>query len=167
MTPAVHSAPRLSAHEAVRLARELYGIEAAAEPLPSERDQNFLLCDRAGARFVLKIANAREERRMLDLQNRALAFLAEQDTGLEWPRLLPSTSGAEIAQQEGHMVRLLTWVEGRCLALVQPHRPPLLASIGQTLAKVDNALDGFSHPAAHRDFYWDLRCASIARQHLP
>src|SRR5579872_5762684 len=129
MTPAVHSAPRLSTEEAVALARKLYGIEATAEPLPSERDQNFLLCDAAGARFVLKIANAHEDRRMLDLQNRALEFLGSRDTGLEWPRLIPSVTGAEIAEHDGHMVRLLTWVEGKCLALVQPHRPELLVSL--------------------------------------
>jgi 4-aminobutyrate aminotransferase-like enzyme len=64
------------------------------------------------------------------------------------------------------MVRLLTWVEGTCLALVAPHRPELLASLGRALAKVDNALEAFSHQAADRDLYWDLRGASVARLYL-
>src|SRR5579863_1755035 len=135
MTPVVESAPRLTTDDAVRLARDIYRLDAAAEPLPSERDQNFLLRDlrNAGGLFVLKIANAREDRRILDLQIRALQFLSACDTGLEWPRLIPAASGAEMAVHEGHMVRLLSWVEGTCFALIEPHSPALLASLGRAL----------------------------------
>ena len=35
--------PQFSVQDAVRLARELYGLEATAVSLPSDRDQNFLL----------------------------------------------------------------------------------------------------------------------------
>ena len=48
MTPAVEQAPVLSAADAVRIAREIYGLEAEGRPLPSERDQNFHL-DAGGA----------------------------------------------------------------------------------------------------------------------
>src|SRR4026207_2148238 len=41
-------APRAALAGAARLARELYGLEAAASTLPSERDQNFLLTSAAG-----------------------------------------------------------------------------------------------------------------------
>ena len=167
MTPTVHTAPRLTVDEAERLARELYRLNATAEPLPSERDQNFLLRDGSGRQYVLKIANPREERRILDSQNQALEWLSARDTGLDWPRVVPSATGADITEHDGHMVRLLSWVEGRCMALVQPHRPELLASLGRALAKVDNAFEGFNHPAAHREFYWDLRRSDLARLHLP
>jgi 4-aminobutyrate aminotransferase-like enzyme/Ser/Thr protein kinase RdoA (MazF antagonist) len=166
MTPAVETAPRISVEQAAELARDLYGVEVDAEPLPSERDQNFLLRAGAGERFVLKIANAREDPRFLDLQNRALEFLASTGTGLHWPKLIPTLEGGEMAEHEGHAVRLLTWVEGRCMADAGPHRPELLRDLGRALGAVDNALDGFSHPAAHRAFHWDLRNARIARGHL-
>ena len=39
----VAHAPRFTAAEAVRLARHLYGLSLAAEPQPSERDQNSLV----------------------------------------------------------------------------------------------------------------------------
>jgi hypothetical protein len=58
--PLVEKAPRYTCDDAVRLARTLYGIDATADALPSERDQNFHLFDGAGAQFVLKIANAEE-----------------------------------------------------------------------------------------------------------
>ncbi len=41
-------APTFSIEEAQRLAAELFGIEAEASPLPSERDQNFRLRTAAG-----------------------------------------------------------------------------------------------------------------------
>jgi len=167
----VRKAPRFSAEDAIRLAGEIYGLQAAAVELPSERDQNFRLRDSAGAQFVLKISNAEEALEVLDLQNKALKFLAASDTGLEWPHVVPTRSGNEIVPtgSEGgpaYFVRLLTWVEGRCLGYVRPHSPELLASLGRGLAATDAALAGFSHHAAHRTLYWDLRNAALARRHL-
>ena len=166
MTPAVISAPRFAAADAVKLARELYGLDASAEPLPSERDQNFLLRTPPGDCFVLKIANAREDRGILFLQNRTLEFLAAAGTGLDWPRLIPCARGGELAEHEGHAVRLLTWLPGKCFAQAEPQTPALLASLGAALARVDIALQPFAQKAAHRMLYWDLRNASLARPHL-
>src|SRR5437899_1897496 len=132
----LQQAPRLSAAEAVRLARDLYGIEALASPLPSERDQNFLLTSVAAsgtpglgtrglgtgglgtddgrlttARYVLKIANATEERAILEAQNAAMAHVANPPTRLRrfgrtgrmaiCPRALPTISGETIAVVPG------------------------------------------------------------------
>jgi 4-aminobutyrate aminotransferase-like enzyme/Ser/Thr protein kinase RdoA (MazF antagonist) len=166
MTPLVQRAPRISLGDAVRLALDIYGLHATADPLPSERDQNFLLRDQSGARYVLKIANAEESRDILDLQNKALQHLADSTTGLLWPRVILSRTGHEIAESGGHMLRLLTWIDGTCLAEVQPHSPELLASLGTALALTDRALQTFSHPAAGRTFYWDLAQAHMARPHL-
>ncbi len=157
MTPLVQRAPRFSREDAARIARELYGVRAEAEPLPSERDQNFRLGE-----HVLKIANADETFESLDMQTKALEFLAAAGTDLAWPRTV-----GKIEQVSGHYVRLLTWVDGACLAGVQPHDLELLASLGRALAQTDNALQSFSHPAAHRTFYWDLAQAPLARRHLP
>ena len=167
----VRTAPRYSAEDAARLAREKYGVEAAAAELPSERDQNFHLRDSAGTQLVLKIANAEEALEVLDLQNKALQFLAAHDTGLDWPRVIPTLSGNEIVpigaeKGPAYFVRLLTFVEGRCLGYVRPHGSDLLASLGRGLAAIDAAFAGFSHHAAHRTLHWDLRNAALARRHL-
>ena len=167
----VDKAPRFSAEEAVQFARKLYGLDAAASPLPSERDQNFHLRDAAGAQFVLKIANQEESPAVLDLQNSLLGFLGEQPTGLEFPRLVSASSGSTIASVAGsdaanYFVRLLTWVGGICMAQAAPHSVELLRSLGAALARMDRALEAFSHPAAHRAMHWDLRQAALARPHL-
>src|ERR1035438_10829595 len=61
----VDRAPRFSTEDAVRFARELYGLDAVAEPLPSERDQNFHLRDASDAQFVFK----RSEEHTSELQS--------------------------------------------------------------------------------------------------
>jgi 4-aminobutyrate aminotransferase-like enzyme/Ser/Thr protein kinase RdoA (MazF antagonist) len=160
----VHTAPRITVAEAADLTLLLYGLEVSATRLPSERDQNFLLRDSAGARFVLKLANREEDPGVLDFQNQAWSRLAAR--GLSVPRLIAASDGREIAEAGGHLVRLFTWLDGEALADSRPHDEPLFASLGDQLARVDQALADFSHPAMHRCLHWDIRHADLARQHL-
>jgi len=171
MSSTVQTAPRLSREEAVRIAADLYGIEVSAASLPSERDQNFLLRDSHGEQFVLKIANPQESLEFLEMQNCMIRFLSGAPVDLSFPRIIISKSGDDIATTnsiagQAHNVRLFTWIEGVCLASVQPHNRKLLRSLGRALAQMDAALAGFEHPAAHRSFYWDIRRASVAREYL-
>jgi 4-aminobutyrate aminotransferase-like enzyme/Ser/Thr protein kinase RdoA (MazF antagonist) len=171
VTSAVRHAPRFQIADAEHFAQEHYGLECSAAPLPSERDQNFHLRAASGAQFVLKIANSREALEVLSLQNHAMEFLASAGTGLRWPGVVRSRSGnpiVPIGSEEGAawFMRLLTWIEGECLANVAPHTPELLQSLGRSLAETALALSGFRHAAAHRTLYWDLRHASLARPHL-
>ena len=55
MPSLVQQAPHFIEGDALRIAAELYGLEATAAPLPSERDQNFHLRDTAGDQYVLRI----------------------------------------------------------------------------------------------------------------
>lgn len=172
MSSTVQTAPRLSQDEAVKIAAELYGLVVSATPLPSERDQNFLLRDSRGEQFVLKIANSEESLEVLEMQNRMIRFLSGAPVDLSFPRIIVSESGEDIPKFNpsiGHpyRVRLLSWIDGVCLASVRPHNRKLLKSLGRALAQMDAALIEFEHPAAHRPFYWDIRRASIAREYLP
>ena len=179
MTAAVQKAPRILQTEAERLAADLYGVNVTAELLPSERDQNFLLVDAQSrlngastsskGQFVLKIANSEESRETLEFQNELIQFLAASKIGLEFPRIVRSKSGEDIAtimdsSGQEHFVRLVTWLDGVCLAKTAPHDRKLLSSIGRALAQMDSALARFSHPAVERSFYWDLRNAGRARE---
>ncbi|HEX4441119.1 MAG TPA: phosphotransferase, partial [Thermoanaerobaculia bacterium] len=167
------SRPRLAQADAERLARELWDVEGAAAELPSERDQNFRIRTASGESFVLKIAGASESDDVLDLQNRALAWLAERDPSLPVPRVVPARDGGAIARVPSAdgpaRVRLLTWLPGTMLADARPRPLALLASVGSLLGRVDAGLSGFSHPAARdRDLIWDPeRSAAIVRRGLP
>ena len=136
------------------LAYEFFGIEGSVEPLPSERDQNFLITDGRGEKFVLKIANAGESRAFLEAQNAVLSYLSERVPFCQ--RIVGATSGEEIIQVAGQLVRLVTYLPGVPLAEVKPHTPDLLHDFGYKLGQLSRALADFDHPALHREFHWDL-----------
>ena len=163
----VEYAPRFSAGAAAALASRLFGVDGHAHELPSERDQNFRIDAASGERFVLKIANAREDISMLDAQAAALAHVAEHATGVACPRVVASRAGRSIESVQGadgreHLVRLLTWLPGVPLGSTNPHTPALLADLGRFMGSLDRAVASFDHAAAHREFHWDLaRAAAV------
>ncbi len=164
--------PRFSEQDAVRIARECYGLEGTGKPLPSERDQNFLLRTKTGQEFVLKIANVAESREILDLQNKALTHIAARAPSLLVPRVCATPAGEQIASTKAangaeHFVRLLSYLPGKLLAHVSPHTPELLRSLGRALGTLDRALEDFAHPAADRALKWDLRRAGWIREYVP
>src|SRR3990172_2431607 len=92
--PRLDEAPRFSPDDARALARAHWALDVTASALPSERDQNFVLQATSGDRLVLKIANASEDRAMLDAQQRAMAHLSRTLSIV--PRVVPAASGASI-----------------------------------------------------------------------
>ena len=164
--------PRFTGEDALRLARECYGISGAVGPLPSERDQNFLLTSDSGEAYVLKIANVAEPVEILDLQNQAMARLAERAPDLAVPRVVASRSGGAIVPLPGpaggtHHLRLLTWIPGQLWKDVRPHTPELLHGLGRVMGLIDRALEGFAHGAAERRLKWDVAHAGWIRDYLP
>jgi Ser/Thr protein kinase RdoA (MazF antagonist) len=143
--------PNFAEQDAIHFARERYGLRVRASALPSERDQNFYLKTEAGQEFVLKIANATEQREILDLQNQAMTHLAVAAPSLMIPRVCTTTAGEPITtiiskDRTAHFMRLLTYVPGKLFARVKPHSPELLRSLGRVLGTIDLALQDFAHP---------------------
>jgi Ser/Thr protein kinase RdoA (MazF antagonist) len=131
------------------IAEKYFGIQASAHELPSERDQNFLLTDRDGEKFVLKIANADEKREVLEAQNALLGHLEGKVSFC--PRVVK-----EIATVKNHFIRVLSFLPGKPLAKVEVQSPELLYDFGRKLGQLDRSLQDFDHPGAHREFHWDL-----------
>jgi 4-aminobutyrate aminotransferase-like enzyme/Ser/Thr protein kinase RdoA (MazF antagonist) len=153
------------------LARELYGLEAAARALPGEYDDNFHLTSADGHAFVLKVMHPARERSFIDLQCRALTHLAQRAPQLPLPRVTanrnrePFTS-ITAADGSTRLVWLLTFVNGTVLAEVRPHTPELLGDLGRFLGEMDAALQSFAHAAAHRELKWDSSRAGWIRDHI-
>jgi Ser/Thr protein kinase RdoA (MazF antagonist) len=150
-------APTLNLDEAATLAKELYGLSTVQKELPSERDQNFLVANNSGKRFVLKIANSHEQRSLLEAQNAALNHLQARITFT--PHLVPARSGESIEQilteSGSHYVRLITYIPGKPLAN-GGHSLSLLNDFGRKLGKLTQALWDFDDQAFQRNFHWDL-----------
>src|SRR3954454_19324778 len=114
----VNDAPLFDARTAADIARDVYAVAATAEPLPSERDQNFLVTDARGERRVLKIASASESREVLEAQQAAMAHVAARMPLC--PRPLPTRRGEILERLEGsdgreHLAWAITYLSGRPL----------------------------------------------------
>jgi 4-aminobutyrate aminotransferase-like enzyme/Ser/Thr protein kinase RdoA (MazF antagonist) len=163
--------PAFTAADAAAIAQALYGIRADAAALPSERDQNFQLTSANGERFVLKIANGREDSRVLEAQNAALEHLSRAVQIC--PAVRRTVDGQSLARTPkawggAHLVRLFTWIPGVPLADARRKSPLLLENFGRAIGSVDAALATFDHPAVHREFHWDLANAlGVVRERLP
>ena len=172
MTIPLESIPSFTPAEALAAAHLEYGIAGDISPLPSERDQNYLISDAHGGKFVLKIANLTDTRELLDLQNRALRHVATWVVDCRVQRSVDSLRGSDITTIRNirsgseHNMRLLTWIDGEVLAKCHPRTLALFESIGAGLAKIDAALCDFSHPAMRRILQWDLRRAGMARDNV-
>ena len=152
-------APSFDAESAATLAAEHFGVRGSARQLPSERDQNFLITNSNGEKFVLKIANALEERELLEAQNAVLKHLEPRISFCQ--RLVPAGSGEEmvgVRAQDGtsHLARLVHYLPGVPLGEINSQPSELLRDLGRKLGQLDRALIDFDHPAIHRDFHWDL-----------
>ena len=169
MTSIVQHAPRFSEQDAVRLAHDFFGLDVSAGQLPSERDQNFHLTCRTGEQYVLKVANATESIEVLEFQNQVMMHIAGNKDRLEQgvaaaPQICENINGGQIMSVDGfegatHFVRLLTYLPGKPFARVKPHDADLLTGLGRFFGNLDRILEDFDHPAAHRDFHWDLKNA--------
>ena len=146
--------PDFDVDTAAAIAAEHFGLRGSAQSLPSERDQNFLLTNEAGEKFVLKVANALESRTFLEAQNAVLKHLERRVSICQ--KLLPSLSGEEIVSVKSHFVRMVHYLPGEPLGEIRPHTSGLLHDLGRKLGQLAHALVDFDHPAVHRDFHWDL-----------
>lgn len=151
--------PAIVASDAEALASDRYDLPATATPLPSDRDQNFLLTVAGEPRLVLKIASADEEPTFLAATHRAMQQVAGKLSIV--PRLEAMRDGQVVARVNGpggpsHLVWAVSFLPGIPLGRV-PHRTSTLwHHFGATIGQLTQALAGFDDPAIHRTFQWDL-----------
>lgn len=162
--------PAFGPDEVSGIVRELYGLTGSLDPLDSERDRNFRLTAADGTSWVLKIANAAEDSQSLDFQAALLRHVQAVDPALPLPHLRPTLAGEELgkASRRGgteHLVRLVSWLPGQLFSSCR-RTGELHDSLGQSLGRLDRALQSFGHAGAHRSFDWDIKQAGRSRARL-
>jgi len=155
--------PALSLDRAAAILSERYGRSGPLRSLGSHQDQNVMVDD-AGGRFILKISNPGFSHEGLLAQNAAMLHLAERDLPFRAPVPLPDADGELIGQvTDGgatYDVRLVTFLEGRPLADFDYLAPVVLQRQGWLAASAAVALADFDHRGLDRTLQWDVRHAS-------
>ena len=154
------SPPVFAAAEAERIARDCYGLAVSVRPLSGERDSNFRLRGADQREYVLKILDREATPAAIDCQIRVLRHLAEADPALPVPRLYATAQGEDVGtirRDDGiYTTCLMGYLPGQLLAQRAP-AAVLLRNLGDTLARLDRALQGFFHPALAQRLAWDVR----------
>jgi 4-aminobutyrate aminotransferase-like enzyme/Ser/Thr protein kinase RdoA (MazF antagonist) len=167
--------PELTAEDAAGIARELFGVEAAARSLGSHQDRNFLL-EGAGEPLLLKVANPATTAAELEAQSLAADRVAELAPSVRAPRSRRDDGGASTSTGTGTgtgtgtvrsfefdgqtlNARLLDFLDGAPLSGGDYISATAVRAIGRLAADVDAALDGLEAPGIERPHQWDLRRA--------
>ncbi|UWE16824.1 phosphotransferase [Herbaspirillum huttiense] len=164
------AAPDLAPAALEQLAAARYGIAGKSSALGGERDQNACIESADGTRYVLKISNPSEQAAVVEFQIAALDHIARAAPDLPIPRVLRSLSGQSIEQvtlPDGSvsMVRLLTYLDGVQIKHTERSDGQRRA-MGSGLARLDLALQGFSHTGAHHDLLWNVSTAHRLRDKM-
>jgi 4-aminobutyrate aminotransferase-like enzyme/Ser/Thr protein kinase RdoA (MazF antagonist) len=171
MLPEARVTQPVTRTEAEKIAREVYGFETSARPLPGEYDDNFHLTNSDDREFVLKVMHAGREHAFVDMQCSALQHLAARAPHVAVPRVCPTQSGepfqnVRLSDGSERLVWLLTLLPGSVLAQICPKEAELIESLGSLLGEMDTALRDFSHVSTQRDLKWDLARAGWIRDYL-
>jgi hydroxylysine kinase len=162
--------PALPLDQLRDIAQSFYGIDGSFKPLEGERDQNNRITTPDGRQYVLKISGAREDPAVVDFQVKALLHIAQRDPGIPVPRIVPGKEGQLVFQTSSgtdeHAVRLLSWLPGIPYQYGPLPTPAGLQLVGGFLARLNQALEGFSHPAAGHFMPWDSTNRLLFRRQL-
>lgn len=169
--PAEPANPTLSADALRPALARAWGIEGELRPLGSLQDQNYRVRTGDGTLAVAKIAGRHTPPASIALQDAAMRHLATRPITFAAPAPIPTRTGADGVEVDGHHVRLLTWVEGSPLADRAYLGPADLVAHGELIATVTRAFEGFEHAGLDDPNGWDLRLAAATlaecRPHLP
>ncbi|KAM3619740.1 uncharacterized protein V6R79_012929 [Siganus canaliculatus] len=176
---AVNPRPTLSFQQATDLSLQLYGIAVTKiSSLPSYLDQNFLIMDNEGIKYVLKVINSEESKNedRIAAQTQVMSFLYQH--GFPVHTALPTTNGKVMTMEEidcGHglqtyCVRMLTYLPGETIR-ESPVTTEDIYDVGQLAATVDQTLLQLVCPKRDAlmpedDDLWSLANVPLLEDHL-
>lgn len=156
--------PSFSKEEIAEILSSQFDMIGNAKTLVSDRDQNVLVSADNGQQYVLKISNPAEDRQTLEMQNEATLYIKSKDPDLGVPLQIGEIKAVENGGQT-YFVRLLEYLDGQFLKdqTLDDHS---YEKLGEFLGRLSHAMDGFTHPAADREFHWDARSIGLIRSRL-
>ncbi|MGY0037239.1 phosphotransferase [Pedobacter sp. NJ-S-72] len=152
------------------LISKYYNLEVSVEKTSGYEDQNFLLTDNQGNRFICKVNTDLEHPYFLDAQLKAMQHLSDTLVGNMIQSVIDNKDGDALTtlkeNGENLYVRVLSYLAGTCVGDLLFPQPEIFESLGNVLGQLDKHLAGFVHPAAYRFTEWDLANVLNSRENL-
>jgi len=140
--------------------KEEYQLEGDLTPLAGELDLNFKCTSTDGAIFIVKIAHQSASTSEIAFQEALLLYLEKQQLSFKYPRLIKNKDGQYHSilstRTEQRILRVMSWVDGRLWAAVNPKLEVLREGLGSHCGHITRALEGFTHHYATRVLQWDI-----------
>jgi len=162
---------QISCLQAQEILFELFNIKGIASELPGEVDFNFRIKIENEEGYILKVSRPDEDSNYLDFQQNLLQYVEKNGQDLIVPKVIKDKKGKSISaitDSSGNKrnVRLLSWVSGRVWSSVNPQLEQLRFSLGEECGKLTQALQGFIHQEASREFAWDVAQSLWTKEHI-
>lgn len=147
-----------------------YGLQGRLERLGGE-NLNYLLSTPDDKRFVFKAVDERSAITSATVEYELMEYAKTAGISLELPFIIKNysgniDSGIKLPINGLYRARVISYVDGVELEKISDISLILLRDTGKKLARFDQALDGFDHPALHRGHPWELVRAGQHRDKL-
>ncbi len=144
-----------------------YGLSGEISCLAGE-NENYLIQNKNGDRFVLKLADAETTAGTIEIEHLAVERLIDAGLDIQLPRVIPTRTDAIQAclmaeNREEIRGRLLEFVEGKAWCRSLPAANGQLEDLGRIIAEMAEAMSFVIHPEAKRTHQWDLAQADQHR----
>jgi len=157
----------ISISQAVTIAKTHFLITGDVCLLDGDEDFNFKITT-PRASYVLKISTTNLQR--LETQNNVLHFLSQKELPLTIPRVLTNNKGKKHTTitigATQYYVRLLTFVQGRLWAKVNPKTSILRHDLGYKAGAITKALLEFKPLRKASNSHWDLANVAWTREYM-
>jgi Ser/Thr protein kinase RdoA (MazF antagonist) len=162
-----NNTPSRSSEIVLRVLREYYAIEGILSRLPGE-NLNYLVQTKTGEKYIAKIAGEEMPAELIDMEQAALQHAVGAQLQLLLPQIIANKlgnyeTGIEFLKSSFNRLRVLHYIDGTNLSEIADISILLRFNLGETLARFDQVMAGFDHPAAHRRHRWDLAAAGQHR----
>jgi hydroxylysine kinase len=151
--------PRIDVIDLAQVVKEQFGLDGEYSPLISERDQNFHLKTAHGSQYVVKVTSVTEMPIVSEFQIEALLHL-ERGAMIRVPRVVRTTDGQSSGRvdhgERSFVLRVVSYLEGKQLEIIVVDAD-VARNFGINLARLDAALQGFSHEGENPVLLWDLQ----------
>jgi Ser/Thr protein kinase RdoA (MazF antagonist) len=141
-----------------------YGIQGGGlRRLPGE-NLNFLVTADGGQRYVCKIVGDEVSPEVVEMEDAAIEHAVSRGFDLDLPEIVENKfntleTGIILPLNNLNRLRIIRFISGNTLSSMFDISLSLLKNVGESLALFGNVMQGFDHPAAHRDHRWNLATA--------